>query len=131
MLFKTEFIVLAFCVTSSPVTPSPLVIALTKTPFSYSKFRLAPSNFGSATKVKFSLSPRFSHASSSPRLKISSMLHMRFMWLALLKPSFTPPPTRLVGENSEISLGFACSKAKTAGYSASYSSSLASGSSSS
>ena len=73
-----DLIVRTLWVTSSPVSPSPLVVAYLRVPDSYTKFIATPSSFGSATNsissFVFNLSlMRFSNESnSSPEKTLSS-----------------------------------------------------------
>ena len=107
-----DFMVLAFCVTFSPVTPSPLVPADINIPFSYFNTRVSPSILNSTTYLGFFVYSLIllSKSLSSPAVKalLSDIITLSCLIGSNLLRAF--PPTLLLGESGVLSSGYLSSR---------------------
>ncbi len=123
-----DLIVFKFCVTSSPVKPSPRVEPRTNTPFSYSSETESPSIFISTTysnsESPIALRMLLSKFSNSPLENAFAKLSITTLCVTVSKPASGLPPTRCEGELLETNNGFSLSSLMSSFISLSYSKSL-------
>ncbi len=104
----TEAIVRMLCVTSSPVTPSPRVAAVTSVPFSYVRTIFNPSIFGSRsydTGSPASFSTRAWKARTSSSVNASLKDHCATAWRTFVSSGSASPTMRRVTEAGCASAG--------------------------
>ena len=121
----TFLIVFTFRVTSSPLSPFPLVDPCTSIPFSYLIDTASPSIFSSVTYstvfVFASLFTRLSNSIRSVSLKAFPRESIGLLWYTVLNSFSGEAPTLREGESGVTRLGNFCSSARSSWNNLSYS----------
>ncbi len=118
----TDLMVRILCVTSSPITPSPRVDAVTRMPFSYVKTTFNPSILSSrsyAGTMPLTFRTRSSNARTSSCEKASLNDHCGTACCTFLRNGIAPPIMRPVTELGSASSGYCFSSSTSSAWSAS------------